>query len=326
MIESLSSQFGDSRFFSTERSELSQLCLRDWPGGNKFRVAWQSVVDSHPAPKISDLVGSHSQIRVPEKFYSAYGIDFSAVQQSDEQVEPYDLGESDFGWGPAFFRSESGRFVERTDGRFPEQMGRMGPRSIAYMTDSHAFPLFLKELSDNKVQQYFFEREMDSDRLPVFKVRVQLHDDLLSHSWEHGAPLIRDLKNLFFRLIKQLANLEHEDSWKLHIVASYKGIQESHHDLDGKNDWIRKTGYSEFIQEFSEIGPPFVLDCPQYEKHSDYSSASTYDDKAEQLIELGSNGEFSTSEDKMYISVNEDRSFNFRESYGLDAQDAVNAC
>lgn len=324
MIATLCKQFGDVRFLDGHPETRSSSGLLDWKGGASFVEAWAIVSDRRTSRPIVDLLGFHTRLQIGSQ---QVAFELSPVDVDDvaPSLEPSQKGQLRDGTGPEVLRSSEGDFVERASGRFPEQVGRIGPRSLAYMTRREAKPLFYSELCENRIQQSFFEREFLSDRIPSLRIEVRLLDNLELHSWEGRTPAIRELRQTYFRLIKRLALEENPELWRMILVVGYQSPYRSQarEFSDQSVQWIAESNVSELIEDFARSvdSPAWLMECPPTER---IRIRATQDPDV--LIELGAQLKLPAEDGRFYLGIDpQQKTFSFRDEFGLTSQVAEEA-
>ena len=323
MILTLCKQFGDARFLDDQPASKSPSTLRDWEGGVSLIEAWADVFDRRIPRPIVELLGFHTRLQIGNQ-QPAFELIPADVEDVSSTFNPSHKGQLRDGTGPEVLRASEGDFVERANGRFPEQAGRLGPRSLAYITHREAWPLFLSELCENRIQQSFFEREFVSDRIPSIRIEVRLMDDLELHSWNGRTPAIRELRKTYFRLLKRFALEEDPDLWRMILVSGYESPYRSQSwDLSEQNvQWIAESELSELIEYFARSidSPAWLMECPPTEK----KSRSTKDPDV--LIELGIQPQIPAEDSRFFLGMDTQKNtFSFRDELDLSSQDAEEA-
>ena len=323
MITTLCKQFGDVRFLSPQPTPGSSSGLLAWKGGASLVEAWTTVSSRRTSRPIVELLGFHTRLQIGSE---QVAFELSPVDVDDvaPSFEPNQKGQLRDGTGPEVLRSSEGDFVERANGRFPEQVGRIGPRSLAYMTRREAKPLFYSELCENRIQQSFFEREFLSDQIPSLRIEVRFLDNLELHSWEGCTPAIRELRQTYFRLIKRLALEENPELWRMILVVGYESPYRSQarEFSDQGVQWIAESNVSELIEDFARgvDSPAWLMECPPTEK----KIRATQDPDV--LIELGAQLQLPSHDGRFYLGIDpQQKTFSFRDEFGLTSQLAEEA-
>lgn len=324
MILTLCRQFGDVRFVDETSLWMPSPDFTDWKGGRSFVEAWTTVSDRRSSRPVFELLGFHNRLQLGSRQQVAFGLDTEDVDDVSPSFDPDQRGHLRNGTGSEVLRSSQGDFVERANGRFPEQAGRIGPRSLAYMTHREAEPLFLSELCENRIQQSFFEREFLSDRIPSLRVEVRLLDELELHSWKGESPAIRELRQTYFRLLKRFALEENPEQWRMILVSGYESPfrSQSWDFSEQMVQWIAESEVTELIEEFGRIvdSPAWLMECPP----TDRKARPPQDPDV--LVELGIQPRVPIDDGRFFLGIDiERKTFSFRDDFGLSSHEVEEA-